>query len=203
MVEAKSIDMRPHPRLLGCHGIPFPQNQQFYYEEETSAKRRKHSEKTRMDKEKALDAETAATIQSTMNLAKSEPSTQSSVALPMPSRSPLPDSTEPLVKSKALATLRKTHSEWDRKKREFLSMVASSRRCDATCDSKFESLLQQQIDAGTLLDAELLSMELDHAQATPKPDAEIAAKCTKLVDTMKTGQKYMSALKTLLKVAPS
>ena len=105
--------------------------------------------------------------------------------------------------NKILTGIKKTHAEWDRKKREFAAVIAACVSCTHTRDNKFQGLLQALVEKASGLDAKLLSMECDWTQNIYPPEADALKVCGELAEVMKQGQKFAVALKTLIKAAPS
>eukprot|EP00973_Karenia_brevis_P057149 7950571-Karenia_brevis.AAC.1 len=55
MIQAKTIEHRPHPKLPPTSKIPFPQNQEFKYEKETFANKRKKTDVEQLEEKNAAD----------------------------------------------------------------------------------------------------------------------------------------------------
>ena len=100
----------------------------------------------------------------------------------------------------ALAGVRKAHSEWDRRRREFNALVRNSKNCQATSGGWFERRLARVMTKGDELDQQLMEFEftftsLDNDKDYKHDIEEAASVCHSMVAEIKGAAKCANGLK--------
>ena len=194
MIQAKTIDYRDHPKLPPGSKIQFPQNQEFKMEKETFASKRKKHE---IEELKGTNEATAA---SKADFLANVPELGGNKA----ARKESPNKEGGITgAATAVQNMRKTHSAWDRTKREWAGLIAQSEANTNTRGSKFESDLRAAILNGTRIDESMVTLETLYAAKSTLANDEIeqgAKLAAALVEAMKNGAKRVVALKACFKV---
>ena len=103
----------------------------------------------------------------------------------------------------ATENMRKTHSEWDRKRREYKATLSTSSLNPNTRGTTFHTDLMQYVTDGDAIDDIILEYETKikvNQQFTSQDLRDVAARCTELVAKIKKGNELQSALKMWLNV---
>ena len=148
MVEHKTVTTRDHPKLVGT-GIEFPDNQQVFMEtisRETSTTSRDKFH--RSGPKATVDADEARSMLSGLpSSSMAAPRAAPAASGPVAHQPNVDDDARQAREARekdvqsALVSIRKTHSEWDRKRREYSATLAKSARCVATHGNHFETEL--------------------------------------------------------------
>ena len=101
-----------------------------------------------------------------------------------------------------LSQLRSAHNTFDKKKRDFLTLIKRSKGCPMTCGTPMESKLVENVDAAALTDDLLLNFEIQRFDVVLSVEDELLAtqKIALLIGQVKKAQQYANAIKSLLKV---
>ena len=102
-----------------------------------------------------------------------------------------------------ITNLRKSHSLWDRAKREWQGVIRKSAQCENTKGTKIETDLRNLVTTCDEVDASCMGVEntcLASGSLSDGQIAEAAVFSASLVEAMKDGSKKASALKPLFKV---
>ena len=212
----KTLRMRRSKNLPKESCLEWPKDQQFNYNTETESDKQSTLEKVGMKEKAEVDKETAEAFDTCFDKAASSSNqllVASSSDRPAPRAAtaqlpaPLPENDEKLAKKDqaAITSVKKTHSEWDRKKREFTASLVASANCDHTRGTKFESDLKEVLSLANACDENILQYELRYTTFGPgahfsdKDIVEMAGQCKALVEHIKAGQRYSTLLKSWMK----
>ena len=206
MLKLGTVRCTPDPRVPDGCGVEYPRNQLFHYVDVKQLTQTCQRGSVEMGSTMQLDADDAKDVHAMLaasSTARLAPALTASPSLPAAPVAALSRDGDKRAE-KALANLRKAHSEWDRKRREFLSVLSRGRQIKETKDSLFMIQLQEQVDAGDDVDSDILSHEIQVAASASIGDdmlTECAAKCTTLAETAKKANNMSLALKTCMKLA--
>ena len=209
MVAAGTVVTRRNPRLPEFSQIVYPYNQQVAYSQEKWSKKRKTTEGDRLQGD-YTDADDQAAFQAKLTAAK--------LTIPTTGGSRLGNNndgnaqglgihpnTQPSERDKlTIQQLRKTHSAWDRAKREYQGLVQKSKGCKNTNGCAFEVALQEAMVEGAEVDAKLMAYETQYLGGTPFTEdnvAKLKELSNELVENIiKVNNKKAAALKICFKV---
>ena len=102
----------------------------------------------------------------------------------------------------AVMAVRKTHGELDRKRREWLACVSSSKQNEDTAGSSFERKLGEKLVQAEGMDKKLLEYDIAYSRDNILTDEQIieaGSTCTELVKAMKEAQRYATTIRSMLK----
>ena len=200
MVRLKTVELRPHPKLVGSKTILYPNNQQVRYTEDVfSSKRLRTTNHTQNDTTKA-DEKKAEAFEQEFTQWPRDASSSSGVA---PTRqgqnTPTPPQPSQCHEDKqAIANIRKAHGLWDRARRDFNGLAVKSSRHANTAGCTFEKDLITYINDGTSIDAAMMEVEtsyMEKGQLSQAQRDEGESLASRLMATIKMGQKRAVALK--------
>jgi len=201
MISAGTVLCRRHIHLPLNSKIVYPFNQQVAYVKEGWSKQKKRSERESFNDTAAAGADDVAKFH--RRWSESSPAKAPAKAPPQgPAPSPADKGGTERDKV-AIGNLRKTHSAWDRARREYTALVAKSKDHQNTSGCKLETDLGDAVTTGTNLDSKLLTYETKFLEGKAFTDAEIgsiAATVGQLVDIMKTNNKRAAAMKPWFKL---
>eukprot|EP00969_Alexandrium_andersonii_P351484 15435542-Alexandrium_andersonii.AAC.1 len=203
------LPMRRNKHLPQQSTLEWPKDQQFFYNTETESEKHHFSEKLSLKERSEVDRETAEMVDNLFDSGASsslhlppEPALGAASTPKLP-----PEQEEKLAKKDqvAIVSVKKTHSEWDRKKREFTASLVASENCEHTRGTKFEAELKEVISLATACDENILQYEVRYKTFAPgthfsnKDIVEMAGQCKAIVEHIKSGQRYSTLLKSWMK----
>ena len=211
MVRAKTVETRDHPKIPPNMGIEWPHNQQVWHEDTKNHKRKEVTDQQRSINEVEADPTSAhrfadAAAQLRGKMGKGSVAT-APVAPPAQGKAGVIPKGKPEISQQdkvAIENMKKTHSEWDRKRREYKGTLTASSLNPNTRDTKFHTDLQQYVADGTAIDDNILEYETKfkiNQQFTTQDLRDLAARCTDLVAKIKKANELQNALKMWLNVS--
>jgi len=209
MVTAGTVLTRRHPRLPTTSTIPYPANQQVRYVVErwkTTTKSSEHEDHVQpvAGDQDAVSAHAKSVAAATAAIQSRRGGNASVQETAAPSTQGAGPNATPSERDKtAVANVRKTHSLWDRGKREYTALISKSKACANTQGCKFELDLEGAIKEGIKLDASLMLYETKYMEgkAFTNDDVEkMSSLATKTVELIKESNKRAAALRPWFKV---
>ena len=201
MIAHNTIETRPHAKLVGTD-VPWPENLQFKWTEEQSFKRRKVTTGATLQGEATVTDEQASALADAVTTRAAPRTTTPDVTTRAASSASGSSSDTSKRDSAAITNLRKTHAEYDRKRREFSATLASSEAHVNTQNTVPVQLLRAKLEEATTLDANLLAYEamfLQQHHMSADDIKSMAKVSTDLVGILKKCQKLQNNLKTWMK----
>jgi hypothetical protein len=208
MVRAKSIETRPHPKLPADTNIPYPKNQMFKYVKEVFSSKRKITEGEDHEQQEDVDSEKLATFSEKLETSMGSNSKAAKTGTHLergPAAATLPKDTddETAASRTAIHHVRKTHSAFDRARRNWSAVLAKSKENVNTKGCKFEQDLEASLGNGKCLDAKLMEIERIFMTDGKLANMNITAAAdisNKLVNEIKFAGKRVAALQNCFKV---
>ena len=210
MLNLQTLTAKPDPKLEGST-TSWPRNQLFWDESTTNTRTTQKDEEMQIKSSGELEGNALRDVMSLMQGSVVFGDTSQSSA---PPASPVGLSSgtaalgsgmaagrEPPPQQPLLVRLRKIHAEWDRKRRDMMSVQAKSELCTLTSGTAIERELSTALGAGEATDITLLQWEIVLAQRTldDREEGQVAALISQLIADMRTALKFASAINTLLK----
>lgn len=201
MIKVGTVATRFHSKLPSTTKIPYPQNQEFKHVVEVFSNKRLKTETDSHSATREATAESKSKFSESWaphaNNNRQAPALAASA--PAPSRKDEPSDAE----KAAVASLRKTHSAWDKAKRDLMALIARSENHPNTKSCKFEADLKAALISGQALDAKIVHLETTYMQTNKMSDQDIekgAETAHELVDLIKASAKRAAAIRTCFKV---
>ena len=158
MAQFKTVPMQKNPRLNAKANIPFPEDQEFWKahvwaKDSTMTKKSqvKESEQMELAEDEADQFETVVDAVAKMKDSKNAPAEEESTSDIAP--------IEIEGMREAMTAAKKTHGEWERKKRDYEGIIESSKVNENTQGCKFERDLIVLAEEGVKLDTKFLNLE--------------------------------------------
>jgi len=210
MVTAGTVTIRRNPRLPITSQIPYPLNQQVAYEQEKWSRKRQTIEGKRLEGElpqeehEAFETQFASAKKATkISVADCRPGGSRDGQAPGQGQGTDPKGQPSERDKNTIAQLRKTHSLWDRAKREYQGLVSKSKGNPNTRGTAFEVALEAAINQGSQADSTLMGYETQYLGGRAFTDEDVSnlmALTNELVDLIKTSNKKATALRPWFKV---
>ncbi len=214
-VRARTVEARPHPRLLPGSGIEWPKNLQIKYLSERDVSETVYVKEEESKKEIVDDMHPEASDKfdsrwSNRELAKAfsgptlvDTSSEASVATPGGSTAEDALRKAELLKQKtAIGHVRVAHRSWDSASREIQSLIKISAGHEYTRGCKFEDDMSKLIKEGQEIDDWLMALDLKFLRGDtlePEELATAAGHTTSLKRIITEARKIQTTMKPWLK----
>ena len=222
LVESGAAVCRRHPQLSPDSKIPYPKNQQVWISNEKFRKQEGAIDETELNEQGEVDTNKHEEFLKDFanakikvkrdkpgsNIGRGKPESNIGAANVSDAASMVTSSSEkPKVideKTKiAIKNLRKSHSSWDRSRREFESAIQQSKKNENTKGSKIEQQLESLVNACNATDDMLIGLErifMINGQLTDGQVLEASKLCAELKKDTDSAKELWNGLKSWFKL---
>ena len=209
MIAAKSILTRPNPKLPASTQVPWPYNLEVAYIREAWTHGNTMTDttacKSTEDGDNAVtDFETKFEDQWKQRGSGSSSSSSQMTGPPNENKDPQPPENKKDERDKlVVSNIRRVHAMCDRAMRDWEAIITKSQRCPNTCGCKFETDLQEQVEALKKMDSLTMAIDMKYTTGSTLTDEDIkkaGSQTTDMVNGIKDGNRKCAAIKSWMKL---